>query len=111
MADGLLSDDDPRPAGGDGTYTIVARVIRQEGHCAAGHRVGDEVVFDGETVQGRVCLSALYSFLPKVFAMRYGAEFPWLADKDVSTHACPDAHNPVVFEIRRLRPAAERDGK
>jgi hypothetical protein len=26
-------------------YTIVARVIRQEGHCGAGHRVGDEVIF------------------------------------------------------------------
>jgi uncharacterized repeat protein (TIGR04076 family) len=36
--------------------------------------------------------------------MRYGAEFPWLEkDKDVATHACPDATNPVVFEIRRLK--------
>lgn len=84
-------------------YTILARVIRQEGHCSAGHQVGDEIVFDGQTVQGKVCLSALYSFLPKVFAMRYGADLPWLADKDVSTHACPDAWNPVVFEIRRVR--------
>jgi uncharacterized repeat protein (TIGR04076 family) len=81
----------------------VAKVIGQEGQCAAGHKVGDEVRFDGETVQGRICLSALYSFLPKVFAMRYGARFPWLEDPDVATHACPDALNPVVFEIRRLR--------
>jgi uncharacterized repeat protein (TIGR04076 family) len=87
----------------DQGFSIIARVIRQEGHCAAGHQVGDEIVFDGQTVQGKVCLSALYSFLPKVFAMRYGAQFPWLDDKDVSTHACPDAWNPVVFEIRRVR--------
>jgi uncharacterized repeat protein (TIGR04076 family) len=86
-----------------GTFNIVAKVIRQEGHCAAGHQVGDEIFFDGETVQGKVCISALYSFLPKVYAMRYGAEFPWLEDPDVSTHACPDAWNPVVFEIRRVR--------
>jgi len=92
-----------RPLHNDAGHTIVARVIKQEGHCAFGHQVGDEVIFDGETVQGRVCLSALYSFLPKVYAMRYGAEFPWLEDKDVSTHACPDAWNPVVFEIRRVR--------
>ena len=105
------SAEDPDLSGRDGVYTIVARVIRQEGHCGAGHRVGDEILFDGQTVQGKVCLSALYSFLPKVYAMRYGAEFPWLADKDISTHACPDAYNPVVFEIRRLRPAAERDVK
>lgn len=84
-------------------YTVIARVIRQEGHCAAGHRVGDEVVFDGLTVQGKICISALYSILPKVFAMRYGATFPWLEDPDVATHACPDAWNPVVFGIRRVR--------
>jgi len=88
---------------GDVGFKIVARVIRQEGHCAAGHQVGDEIVFDGETVDGKVCISALYSFLPKVYAMRYGAKFPWLDDPDVSTHACPDAWNPVVFEIRRVR--------
>ncbi len=91
------------PSHADSGYTIVARVIKQEGQCAFGHQVGDEVVFDGETVQGKVCISALYSFMPKVFAMRYGAEFPWLEDRDVSTHACPDAWNPVVFEIRRVR--------
>jgi len=84
-------------------FTIVVRVIQQEGYCAAGHQVGDEVIFNGQTVQGKVCLHALYSFLPKVFAMRYGAEFPWLDDKDVATHACPDAWNPVVFEIRRVK--------
>jgi len=87
----------------DEEFKIIVKVIRQEGHCAAGHRVGDEIVFDGETVQGKVCISALYSFLPKVFAMRYGARFPWLDDPDVATHACPDAWNPVVFEIRRVR--------
>ena len=89
----------------DGGYTVVTRVISQKGNCSFGHKAGDEVIFDGETIQGRICLSALYSFLPKVYAMRYGANFPWLKEdsKDVSTHACPDAKNPVVFEIRRLK--------
>ena len=84
-------------------FNIIAKVIRQEGHCAAGHRLGDQVIFDGLTVKGKVCIHALYSFLPKVFAMRYGANFPWLDDPDISTHACPDAWNPVIFEIRRMR--------
>jgi uncharacterized repeat protein (TIGR04076 family) len=87
----------------DSGFTMVACVIQQEGHCAAGHQIGDEVIFDGQTVEGKVCIHALYSFLPKVFAMRYGAEFPWLEERDRATHACPDAWNPVVFEIRRLR--------
>ena len=87
---------------GEDGFTMVARVIRQEGHCAAGHQVGDEVTFKGQSVTGKICIHALYSFLPKVFAMRYGADLPWLSDPDVATHACPDAFNPVVFEIRRI---------
>jgi uncharacterized repeat protein (TIGR04076 family) len=88
----------------DGAYRVEVKVLSQKGTCHFGHQMDDVIVFDGETVQGRICISALYSLMPKVFAMRYGAEFPWLKDdKDVSTHACPDAFNPVVFEIRRIR--------
>ena len=87
----------------DGGYRVEVKIISQKGTCQFGHQVDDVVLFDGETIQGRICLSALYSFLPKVFAMRYGADFPWLKkNKDISTHACPDAYNPVVFEIRRI---------
>lgn len=93
-------------------YQVIVTVRAVHGHCKFGHQVGDQVIFDGETVDGRICISALYSFLPKVFAMRYGADFPWLdaEHKDVATHACPDAHNLVVFEIRRLK-ASERKEK
>lgn len=83
-------------------YKIVCKVIRQEGTCEFGHKVGDEVVFDGRTVQGEICFHALYSLMPKIFAMMYGAHFPWLKDQAVATHACPDAQNPLVFEVRRV---------
>lgn len=99
-----------RPADSKQPSNVTARVIRQERHCAAGHQVGDEVIFDGRRVQGMICIHALYSFLPKVLAMMYGAEFPWLADKDVATAACPDAWNPVVFEIRRERRTDQESG-
>jgi len=82
---------------------IMARVISQKGTCGNEHKVGDEVLFTGDSVQGRICLSALYSMLPKVYAMRYGAHFPWLEDQNVCTHACPDGYNPVVFELRRVK--------
>ena len=87
----------------EGRFAIEARVIRQEGRCGFGHEVGDVIAFDGRTIQGKICLHALHSFLPKVYAMRYGAHFPWLEDPDVSISACPDAKNPCVFEIRRIR--------
>ena len=88
----------------DGGFRVEVKVISQKGTCEFGHQVDDVVVFDGETIQGRICMSALYSLMPKVFAMRYGADFPWLKEnKDVSSHACPDAYNPVVFEVCRIR--------
>lgn len=84
-------------------YRIVCTVIRQQGHCAMGHRVGDEIIMDESGVHGDICFHALYSLMPKAFAMMYGAVFPWLEDKDVAPHACPDAENPVVFQLRRVR--------
>jgi uncharacterized repeat protein (TIGR04076 family) len=35
--------------------------------------------------------------------MRYGAELPWLKDKDVAVAQCPDPEHCVTFEIRRER--------
>ncbi|MFQ6088957.1 MAG: TIGR04076 family protein [Candidatus Methanofastidiosia archaeon] len=84
-------------------YVIEVFVKSKKGECAFGHKVGDRILFDGRRVKGEICLSALYSMLPKVYAMAYGAQFPWLENKDVATHACPDAYNPVVFEIKRRK--------
>jgi len=82
---------------------VTAKVISQKGSCGIGHKVGDEMIFTGECVHGKLCIHALSSFLPKVFAMMYDSKFPWLDDPDVSTSACPDAYNPVVFEISRKK--------
>ena len=62
---------------------VEVTVVDQKGKCAVGHKVGDKIVFDGKSVKGDICYSALTVLLPKVYAMRYGAEFPWAKDKDV----------------------------
>jgi len=80
---------------------VTAKVISQRGSCGNGHEVGDEIIFTENGVEGKICIHALYSFLPKVFAMMYDSQFPWLNDPDVSTSSCPDANNPVIFEISR----------
>lgn len=84
-------------------YVIEVTVKNQKGKCALGHKVGDKIVFDGRSVRGDICYSALMVLLPKIYAMRYGAEFPWSEDGDTIFNACPDPENPVVFEIRRIR--------
>jgi uncharacterized repeat protein (TIGR04076 family) len=89
--------------------TVTAKVISQKGSCGLGHKVGDEIIFTEDGVQGKICIHALYSFLPKVFAMMFDSQFPWLDDPDVSTSACPDAYNPVVFEISRKKESVRTD--
>jgi uncharacterized repeat protein (TIGR04076 family) len=82
---------------------VEVTVKSQKGKCDFGHKVGDKIIFDGKSVKGNICYSTLMVLLPKVYAMRYGVEFPWAKDKNVIFNACPDAENPVVFEIRRIR--------
>ena len=82
---------------------VKAKVISQEGTCGLGHKVGDVVTFTEHGVEGKICIHALYAILPKVFAMMYDANFPWLENPDVSTSACPDANNPLIFEISRKK--------
>ena len=80
---------------------VTAKVISVKGECGI-HKVGDVCTFTTEGVQGRICIHAMYSMLTKIFAMMYGATFPWLQNPDVASHACPDAANPVVFEVTRI---------
>jgi len=82
---------------------VKAKVKSVKGTCDLGHKVGDVIKFTETGIEGKICIHALYSMLPAVFAMMYEAKFPWLEDPDTKTHACPDAANPVVFEITRIR--------
>ncbi|MFC2005916.1 TIGR04076 family protein [Chloroflexota bacterium] len=84
------------------TYDVVAKVISQKGTCAAEHKVGDQWVIGSKTPEG-MCLSAFNAMFPSLRVLRFGGSFPWSSDPDVATAACPDAQNPVVFELRRIR--------
>jgi uncharacterized repeat protein (TIGR04076 family) len=91
-------------------HDLEITLIKGEGVCAAGHRVGDQWIWSGDGEQldlGKgMCVHALGSMLPKLVAMRYGASLPWLkSDQHTSTHLCPDVANPHVFRIQRI----ERD--
>jgi len=84
-------------------HDVKVTVKSVKGTCAFGHKVGDIIYFDGKTIKGNICYSALMVLLPKIYSMRYGAEFPWAEDKEAISNACPDPKNPVVFEIRRIK--------
>ncbi len=83
-------------------YDVAVKVISQKGPCHKEHKVGQEWVIESKTPEG-ICLSAFNALFPRIQVLRFGGSFPWETDPDVATVACPDAKNPVVFELRRLR--------
>ena len=84
------------------SYDVVTKVVSQKGTCGAEHKVGDQWVIGSKTPEG-ICLSAFNALFPFLRVLRFGGSFPWETNPDVTTVACPDAQNPVVFELRRLR--------
>ena len=79
---------------------LIAVVISQKGTCAAGHRVGDKFVIGQKTPAG-LCSWAFTALFPFAEVLEFGGSFPWEEDQNKATVACPDAENPVVFEVRR----------
>ena len=85
-------------------YDIKVRVISQKGTCAIGHQVGDEFTISQTTPDG-ICLSAFNACYPALRTLMFGGAFPWAEDPDTAIIACPDAANPVVFKLRRIKTA------
>ncbi len=83
---------------------IIARVVSQKGTCQAGHRVGDYVTMVEITPPG-ICSWSFDTLFPFAEVLEFGGSFPWEKDPDRTTVACPDPSNPVVFELRRVKPA------
>ena len=84
---------------------VLVMTISQEGHCVAGQKVGDEILFDWDKheIQGKICLHPLYSALPKIYALAHGGDVAFAVDEDadrVARHACPDGYNPVIYELK-----------
>ena len=84
------------------SHKVSVRVASQKGSCEAGHKVNDQWIIDTKTPEG-ICLFAFNSLFPSLQVLAFGGSFPWEADPDVTTVACPDPGNPVVFKLRRLR--------
>ena len=87
-------------------YDVTARIISQKGTCEAGHKTGDEMVIGQHTPAG-MCSWAFCALFPFAQVLQFGGSFPWEKDGDKAIVACPDAANPVVFELRRHQPRPE----
>jgi uncharacterized repeat protein (TIGR04076 family) len=84
-------------------YAVKLKVISQKGTCEAGHKVGDEFDCMGLS-PGGICLFAFNAIMPFLTPLMFGGTFPWSDDPDKVEVVCPDAANPVVFELQRIQP-------
>jgi uncharacterized repeat protein (TIGR04076 family) len=79
---------------------IKITVIRQDGHCALGQKLGDEYIFDRHLPD--ICPAAwdvLYSYIR---VLQNGGDFPWAEKPGTSRVVCPDGKNPVEFLLERI---------
>lgn len=82
-------------------YKVVAKVIKQKGHCGANHAVGQEFEF-GITTPADFCCHAFGAVWPTVNLLMNGGQYSWDSEPGVSYWPCPDSQNPVTFELRRV---------
>lgn len=82
---------------------ITVKEIQGGGLCSYGLKPGHRWIIDSEETPARFCTWALQAIYPFVTVLRFGGSLPWESDKDTALACCPDPHNPVVFELHRLR--------
>ena len=81
---------------------VKVKVVSVGRPCKAGHREGDEIIFEYNQVVGKICFDSMCSMMAKVHSLRYGAQFPWLKDpQDPALHSCPDEGN-VTYALSRV---------
>ena len=87
---------------------VILKVVSVKGHCAAGHKEGQEFDLSKDFMLGfsgdpkAICPSAFYAIYPSWGVLRHGGTLPWSENKDKAHVGCPDPFNPVVMELTRI---------
>ena len=77
---------------------IRVRIVGRKGHCSAGLEVGDEWIVGDKTPLG-ICNAAYISIYPYLRVLRRGGTNKHHLGPKITRVVCPDAWNPVVFEL------------
>ena len=83
-------------------YKITVKVVSMKGSCAAGHKIGDEWVIEGDHTPAGMCMYAYNSLFPFTQVLSLGGTLPWEPDPDITNVSCTNAAHPVIFEVRRV---------
>ena len=81
---------------------IVGEIKEVKGHCTAQHKVGDKIELSCHNANG-LCGFFYHDIFPTLQTLQFGGEFPWQPDPDIVSVECPDRHNLVTMELKRIR--------
>ena len=77
---------------------IIITIVEQSGFCDAGHKKGQEFIYEGKLPD--ICPAAWDALYPYVRVLQFGGNLPWEKEGEAYV-ACPDHRNPVVFKLER----------
>jgi uncharacterized repeat protein (TIGR04076 family) len=81
---------------------VIIEVVRSQ--CKY-YKLGDRIYIDGALVDmqrsSNICVTALSSFFPFVYAFRKGVTPEQMGFDEKVTVQCPDYCAPVVFELKK----------
>ncbi len=97
---------------------LRATVVKQDGYCYHLYKVGDQFIFEDFTHPPKdFCLGAAHSMFPCMYALTFGAEFPFMENMASLRTTCPDGkkvefllelideNNAVIAKPRASAPA------
>ncbi len=97
----------PRSAApaGPNPKTMDIEVKECTGKCHYGYKIGDKIRVKGLKCPDGFCGAAFHMMFPTLFALNFGASYPFMEDPDsLDTLTCPDGGH-VVFKLTRKKEA------
>lgn len=83
-------------------FKVIGTIKDIKGHCTANHKIGDIIELSCHNANG-LCGFFYHDIFPALQTLQFGGKFPWQSDPDNLTVECPDRHNVVTMELKRIK--------
>lgn len=81
---------------------MVVEVVKSEGKCFYGYKVGDKFETAGLKTIPNFCGAVFHTIFPALFALNFGGKFWFMENPDsIDTVTCPDGGH-IVFKVTRI---------
>ena len=81
-------------------HPVECRITEVVGNCSWGHKAGDKFEVSAHDTAG-MCGFFYHDTFPLITMLQFGGNYPW-GDPDVLRVECPDRHNCVKAEFKRI---------